>query len=220
MNRPIRVNRPVLVVLALIALVGASRTHAEEPSYPLLNEWWQWALSFPAAVNPILDNTGKLCSLGQHGPLWFFAGNTGGKSVRDCTIPAHTRVLIPVHNAFCFVDSSFTAQQCYDAVAQDFATFTVADATVDGQSIRAGLVPNANFVEEFPVTTEANFVFWVPKNGLFSYKPGLYRSVAGAGRWALASFDTAGSHTLRVRAQSTTGFSLDVTYRLTVVDVN
>jgi hypothetical protein len=206
---------------AAVLLAGASSpARSDEPGFPLLNEWWQWAMSIPAAVNPILDNTGQRCALGQRGNLWFLAGNTGGTSVRECTIPLHTRVLIPLHNTFCFPDADFTAGQCFDAVAQDFSTFTFADAWVDGRSIGGGQVPDANLVEQFPVTGESTFTFAIPKNGLFGFKAGLHRSTVAAGRWAFAGFDTPGQHTLRVRSRSTTGFVLDVTYRLTVVEVN
>jgi hypothetical protein len=220
MNVSIRLRVPALVATAMIALVSPATARADEIPFPLLNEWWQWALSFPAAVNPVLDNTGKQCSLGQHGNLWFLAGNTGGTSVRECTVPRGTRVMIPVHNAFCFPDARTTQAQCFDAVATDFAGFTVADAWFDGQSVRAGQVANADFVEQFPVTGESIFNFVVPRNGLFGLRAGVYRATIAAGRWAFVSLPTAGAHTLRVRARSTGGFVTDVTYRLDVVDAN
>jgi len=220
MNVEIRMRMPALVATAMIALVSSATARADEIPFPLLNEWWQWALSFPAAVNPLLDNTGKQCSLGQHGNLWFLAGNTGGTSVRECTVPRGTRVLIPVHNSFCFPDAITTPAQCFNAVADDFAGFTTAEALLDGLSVRAGQVTDADFVEQFPVTGESIFAFVVPKNGLFGIRPGVYRATIAAGRWAFVSLDTAGAHTLRVRARHTDGFALDVTYRLHVVDVN
>jgi hypothetical protein len=40
--------------------------------------WVQWALSIPAATNPILDPDGENCELGQSGSVWFLAGTGGG----------------------------------------------------------------------------------------------------------------------------------------------
>ena len=40
----------------------------------LTGEWWQWALSIPTSVNPLLDTTGERCMIGQRGSTWFLAG--------------------------------------------------------------------------------------------------------------------------------------------------
>src|SRR5690242_6912625 len=40
--------------------------------------WWQSILSIPIDKNPLKDNTGKDCSQGQSGPIWFLAGTGGG----------------------------------------------------------------------------------------------------------------------------------------------
>src|SRR4051812_39446710 len=37
--------------------------------------WWRWALTQPIA--PYLDPDGRLCDLGQEGPVWFLAGTNG-----------------------------------------------------------------------------------------------------------------------------------------------
>ncbi|MEY2921272.1 MAG: hypothetical protein RL261_2577, partial [Pseudomonadota bacterium] len=144
------------------------------------------------------------------GNLWFLAGNTGGKTTRECTIPAGTRVLIPVHNTFCFPDESFTEQQCFEAVRDDFESFTVARATLDGTPL---------VLDEYPAVPGDYWTFVVPRNGLFGTKPGPYRATVAAGRWAFANFPTPGIYTLRIEARNTAGFALDVTYKLTVAEV-
>ena len=40
--------------------------------------WWQWALSIPAATNPVLDETGANCAQGQSGQVWFLASSFSG----------------------------------------------------------------------------------------------------------------------------------------------
>ena len=187
---------------------------ADEPPYPTFNEWWQWALSLPSAVNPILDNSGVRCTFGQRGNLWFLAGNTGGRTVRSCTLPAGARVMIPIHNTVCFLDEVDTAESCASYTAADFASFTRAEVQFSG--------PVAPVVFDQPATVpgEWDFTFSVPRNGIFGLKPGLYRAVSAAGRWAFVDLSTPGVYTLRVRAANTAGFELDVTYLLTVAEVN
>ena len=197
-------------VLLLTAIPRDAR--AEEPPYALLNEWWQWALSIPSSVNPILDNSGKSCSIGQRGNLWLLAGNAGGRTVRDCTLPMGSRALIPVHNTFCFADGQFTEGQCLEAVVADWNSFTVAEATLDG-------VPQV-LIDQPGVPGESAFTFTVPRNGIFGLRPGLYRATISAGRWAIVDLAQPGVHTLRVRALNTAGFAVDVTYRLSVAEVH
>ena len=46
------------------------------------SEWWQWAVQAPATDNPLLDEDGSNCRVGQQGPVWFLAGTQGsGKSL-------------------------------------------------------------------------------------------------------------------------------------------
>jgi hypothetical protein len=208
-----RLLRALCVVLAL-AFFHPPLAVADEPPYPTFNEWWQWSLSLPSAVNPILDNSGQRCAFGQRGNLWFLAGNTGGRTNRACTLPAGARVMIPIHNTVCFLDEVDDAASCAAATAADFASFTRAEVQFSG--------PEAPLVFEQPPTVpgEWDFTFSVPRNGIFGLKPGLYRAVSAAGRWAFVNLPTPGVYTLRVQAASTSGFELDVTYLLTVAEVN
>jgi hypothetical protein len=43
----------------------------------LTGEWWQWALSIPASVNPNLVQPGDdTCMIGQRGPIWPISRST------------------------------------------------------------------------------------------------------------------------------------------------
>lgn len=207
-QRFVRILCPSLLLAA--SLLEPAR--ADEPPTALLNEWWQWALSMPAAVNPVLDNTGARCMLGQRGNLWFLAGNTGGRTVRKCTLAAPARVLIPVHNTVCIPDAQRSAQQCDQAVLAEWQSFSFAEARLDG-------VAQA-LIDQPPVPGESVFTVALPKDGLLDLKQGLYRASSAAGRWALVDMTLPGLYTLQVRAQTAAGGVVDVTYRLTVAEVN
>jgi hypothetical protein len=59
--------------------------------------WWNWALSQP--VEPYLDPDGRICDVGQGGPVWFLAGTDGSfEAHRDCVVPEGKYLLVPVIN--------------------------------------------------------------------------------------------------------------------------
>src|SRR6184192_733652 len=61
--------------------------------------WWQYAYQFPvhnppytgSIYNPLFDETGSQCTLGQSGSVWYMVGviNVSGSAVRDCIVPSH-----------------------------------------------------------------------------------------------------------------------------------
>jgi hypothetical protein len=59
--------------------------------------WWQWALSMP--VEPYVVPDGRLCDLGQEGPVWFLAGTDGSfDAKRECRIPPGKYLFLPIIN--------------------------------------------------------------------------------------------------------------------------
>jgi hypothetical protein len=63
--------------------------------------WWQWAYSIPKDVNPAYDDTGRYCTQGQSGPVWFLTGTYGHPVDRYCTIPSGKAILFPILNSEC-----------------------------------------------------------------------------------------------------------------------
>ena len=66
--------------------------------------WWQYVLSVPAGQNPLLDETGADCAVGQSGHVFFLAGilNVSGTAVRtECVIPTGTMLFFPIVNTVC-----------------------------------------------------------------------------------------------------------------------
>jgi hypothetical protein len=94
-----------ILAISISSLVVASPARADDDSHESLREltaqWWQWALSIPAAGNPLADTTGVFCMVGQRGPVWFLAASITGLPVaRTCTIPESVALFFPVFNAF------------------------------------------------------------------------------------------------------------------------
>ena len=65
-------------------------------------KFWQWLLSIPLDKNPVADQTGENCGVGQGtDPVFFLAFSSGGKAERTCTIPSGKAILIPVNVVEC-----------------------------------------------------------------------------------------------------------------------
>lgn len=78
--------------------------------------WWQWALG--QWVEPYRDPDGRLCDVGQQGPVWFLAGTDGSFHVqRTCAIPLDTHVLVPVINMIYMNPRSGQARSCAELQA-------------------------------------------------------------------------------------------------------
>lgn len=66
-------------------------------------EWWRWLLSTPAAINPLVDKTGRNGAVNQPSShIWFLAGSfpsvRRNYPTRKCTIPRGRSILFPVIN--------------------------------------------------------------------------------------------------------------------------
>jgi hypothetical protein len=64
-------------------------------------KWWQWAYSVPKEVNPAYDDSGKYCSEGQSGPVWFLTSTYKHPVERHCIIPAGKAILFTILNSEC-----------------------------------------------------------------------------------------------------------------------
>ncbi len=99
-----------ILALLLLALTAAAAA-AQDWVYPSDSlpagksyeqwaaKWWQWQESIPLSRNPVYDLNGAYCGVGQHGPVWFLAGTSGGDPVsRSCTIPHNKLIFFPIIN--------------------------------------------------------------------------------------------------------------------------
>ncbi len=188
--------------------------------------WWQWGLSVPAAVNPILDTTGADAGQGQTGPVWFLGGTFGGGTInRTLTIPAGKAIFIPVYQWIFGATvgdcrPSNPGVRCQVRVLQASAAAATTSVnslqvTIDGQSVSDLTQYRADSPGGFSVTLpEGNVLelFGLPDPA------GTYAPQVADGYWLLLAPLAPGTHIISVAVtpDPNYGTPFDVTYNITV----
>jgi hypothetical protein len=183
--------------------------------------WWQWALSIPAATNPVLDETGEHCAEGQIGQVWFLASSFfGGTFDRTCTVPTGKALFFPiVQVAFgaavgdCEptnpgVPCDVTALRAAAAASMDPVMI---DASIDGVPLRN----LSDYRVQSPV-----FSVTLPEENVLGVPSGTYAPMVSDGYWLMLAPLSAGAHTIHFKGIITggpfAGFETEVTYHLTI----
>ena len=192
----------------------------------LSSEWWQWSLSIPTLVNPMLDVTGENCMVGQHGPVWFLAGFFfGGTGMRSCSVPDDKSIFFPIANSVNFNTPNVCGQGPNDISVWDLRelsrTFvdgvTKASAELDGSPIR-DLDRIRSHV--FAIALPEDNVFDSPCTSLGNVPAGIYSPSVDDGLYVKLPPLEEGKHTLHFHAENASQkFSQDLTYNLIVVHV-
>lgn len=183
-------------------------------------DFWQWALTQPAATNPLVDTTGEFCAVGQRGHRWFLAGSlfTPEPVTRTCEIPRGTRLTFPVVNAFYGATPGDPAEQSTVEFARSQVAgirdgATLLRVTVDGEVLRPSRI---TYLESrvFSVTLPEGNLFGLPEGTVVA-------PMVDAGYYVTLPPLRPGTHTVHIEGvvESTAppgSFSVDVTYRLTV----
>jgi hypothetical protein len=179
--------------------------------------FWTWALSQPAATNPITDTDGSACANGQRGRTWFLAGTFGPDPVvRRCVVPRGKRIAFPVlNNAFFAFESDPPEERTEEfvrgqaAIQRDASRLRV---TVDGVPLRRGKIRYEESVL-FSVTLPAESFFPLPEGALVGPS-------ADAGYYVNLRPLRPGRHRIRIIASSLNAegdpLAQDVTWRLVV----
>ena len=183
--------------------------------------WWQWAVSSPVGANPIQDEDGSFCDVGQSGPVWFLAGNFGGTTVRSCDVPVGKSIFFPIVNFYvnypCPPEFGFEPApgQSLEEFLQGFVDPFLDEATnlsleVDGVSI--------GNVSDFRATSELFLLSFDPSwSSLDPCVTGTPQPSIADGYWIMLPALPVGAHTIHFHGELPSfGFALDVTYNLTV----
>ena len=189
--------------------------------------WWQWAYSLPVNKNPFFDETGCANGAqGQSGPVWFLTGvfNDSHTAVRDCTVPAGKALFFPVLNNewdyfFPPLPLTFPSGQpelfvgyLRDASKESLNTVTKLNVEFDGHTIRnlfSYRVKSPVFGIHLPDSNVQQFFgFTAPR--------GEYGPFVGEGYYIMLAPFSRGKHDLHFHGELP-GFTLDITYHITVV---
>lgn len=206
---------------AVVILVCAGRATAQQSIGNLGLAWWQWATNFSSADNPITQPSGEVdCSTGQPSNVLYLAGTFGGKVKRSCTTKSGKSVFFPIANALFWEPEDCTSpgtQACIDELRKkaseqiDPFKITPGNCQVDGEPCtHFGSVSRA---QSDPLPYNIPDYSWV--HTVYGFPPGLRPHAISDGYWALLRPLDVGKHKIRFFAKSP-GFSLDVTYDLTV----
>ena len=187
-------------------------------------QWWQFAISIPTTVNPLVDSTGTDCVVGQRGPVWFLAGTFfGGTATRTCSIPEGAALFFPVINSVQINTPNVCGQpgnldvKALRALAAPFIdAATNLSVRIDGHPVPFSRVKSAVFAATFPTDN----IFNAPCGGPGTVPAGVYSPGVDDGYYAALPPLRVGSHTLHIHGEvPSQSFVLDVTYDLMVVPV-
>jgi hypothetical protein len=182
--------------------------------------WWQWAVSIPAANNPVLDSTGAFAGVGQRGPVWFLGASLGGSEERTFTIPAGKGIFLPV------------TPWIFGAIAGDCGPSNPG-VTCDVPTLRAAAAAAATSVQTMDVSIDGepvahlrnyralspdSFRVTLPDGNIIGLPAGTYAPQVADGYWLMLEPLEPGTHTIRVHVVPgpTYGSEFHVIYHITV----
>jgi hypothetical protein len=184
----------------------------------------QWASAQPLEQNPLLDQTGADCAVGQEGPVWFLpriAGPRVFSGTRTCTIPAHTAVLLEIGayvNPWPCPDPNFRpapGQSLYDFLIADAKAFMDGvdqlEVSLDGQAFTDVLSYRFHSHDLFTLTGDPSLQATFDPCITGSPQPAIVD-----GFFMMFKPLDPGSHTIRVFGTDARGANKTYTYYLTV----
>ena len=216
------------LTLSTAAWAGGGDYKADDPSFRELSaQWWQWALSIPASVNPLTEfsDDGSVCMVGQRGSVWFLAGTLiGGTASRKCSVPAGATLFFPVVNSMilntpgeCGQGAAYKLADMRVAVAGFIDGITQMTITLDGTAVKGMRRVRS---EPFTAALPADNLF-VPYCGSGGQPAGVFSPGVDDGYYVKLEGLKPGTHTLQFTALDPTAkFDLNMTYQLTVVPVS
>jgi hypothetical protein len=190
-------------------------------------EWWKWVYENPGPNHPLADTTGQYCDTNQPSNMFFLAGTSGGSVTRNCTLPATKPVFFPLinmaaDNGGVAPDASSTEQELQDFINGAIASVNLLELQIDGTSVGSSVSDFSDYL-----TATQKFSYTVPDTTDNYYRKVLSTDFSGLvdpsfskGYFVMLAPLSKGAHTIHFKAaagdQDAGGFSLEVTYNLTV----
>lgn len=212
----------VFVIAALLPL-GLADGDKDPDIGKLAANWWKWVIAIPFDENPMFDETGEFCDVGQSGKVWFL-GSTFGFGVwnRSCDVPAGKAIFFPIVPALFFApEDGETEEEVRAGANASMDGVNLLKCTVDGIPLQdlLGLKDLFELRAESPA-----FVLPVPEESIlidFGFPPGARKPAVADGFWVLLAPLSEGEHVINFRMNIArgdfAGSKHEVTYNLTVV---
>jgi hypothetical protein len=187
------------------------------------DRWWQWAISYPTASNPIVDPTGAFSHLGNQGPVFFLAGSFGDPVTRSVTVGENQYLFIPFVNVISIEPYNGTTEaELRQDAADTLGVVSNLSISLDGSPMP--LPPSTPSLQDFQqLSPPGTFNIIFPADNVYGLDPATYPAVA-IGYWAMIGPLSLGNHVLHLTARSDgtgayTGLTLveDITYDIKAV---
>jgi hypothetical protein len=188
----------------------------------LTAKWWEWVYSLPVSDNPLFDETGALADVAQPykgANVFFLVGviNVTGSAERFITVPKGTAFFFPVINSeFDNVGvakaNRLTVPQLAAAAKAQIDSVTEAFVYLDDVDVSEFIVrvQSPPFSYQLPATDNIAQYFGIDFSGASG-------PAVADGYWFYLPALPPGNHVLEFGgAISSIGFSLDITYYITV----
>ena len=194
----------------------------------LAGAWWDWAVNQPPDMNPITDETGAFCHVGQDEnfgqgkKIFFLAGNFGGaqQTVRRCTVPAGKALFFPILNQLWIAPEECSTGDCRQLANGPIDQASLVECIIDGVSVGDIYAYRAQ-------SPPGGSRFHIRAGGLLEslapdfYKPrGYLPGSVADGYWLLVQLGDGAEHVIEFRAKignpDNPDFQLSVKYFLTV----
>jgi hypothetical protein len=153
------------------------------------------------------------CSAGQFGAVWYLNGTFGGPAERTCSIKKGKAIFFPLLNGLFWTPEDCPDEpNCRTGVSAGIDAITSWTCTVDDTPCvwSAQVIRAQSDAQPFDILAGSIV------NTDFGYAPGVRETSIADGYWVMLDPLPPGEHTLHFTASNAFGFSLDVTYHLTV----
>lgn len=182
----------------------------------------QWAFSFPAATNPVLDATGAFSAAGDQGSYFFLTGSgSADPVVRNVTVRPDQTLFF---NLVAVLNSVYPGYETEAALRADAADFigVASNLTVSVDGAPALMPAGFSSLDQFRQSSPLFPMNFVVDN-IFGYPPGVVPAIVD-GYWVGLEALSKGSHELHFTAQTNGvgayagySFAQDITYHINSV---
>lgn len=219
-----------------VGFIMQMNTAFADDNSSLTAQWWQWANSIPASVNPVQDSTGKNCMVGQRGDTWFMTGyfrNDGAGNPApvgfpppleiNCSIPEGKSLFFPIVNSMYFnspnvcgdIDRSVEYMRNYTNTQIGLVNKQSISVKVDNKSVDYSRIKS----KVFEVTLPEENIWDQACASAGGVPAGVYSAAVDEGYYVSLNKLKVGAHTIKFSVTDDVGDFRDVTYNLTIVPV-